>query len=260
MNKTLLLSMALAACSQFVVAQTIINGTVTDTKGVPMPGARVQVKGTNESVLTNMDGTFSIVTPTASSKLQAEYVGWSTTTKTGKDGMVIKMGKQNWMQPESYQWFVALNAAFPSDNLKTLKDFNFSPGIMFGRVKNFGWYVKGQYNGTVDDVEYYSDWYTGNDKRKYWSVSGGGIARVYGPLYLYLGAGYAERNVYWEFQSGDYEKHRNDCYEGAMGELGLMVRIKNFLLFGGAQNTFEDFCFDDFDRHVVGNFGIGIYF
>ena len=89
MKKLLMLSVALATLSMPAMAQNAITGTVTDTKGAPMPGAKVQIKGTNESVLTNMDGTFSIVTNKKNPKLRAEYAGWDATTKTGKDGMVI---------------------------------------------------------------------------------------------------------------------------------------------------------------------------
>ena len=60
---------------------------------------------------------------------------------------------------------------------------------MFGCVKDYGWYVKGQFNGTVSVVDG-TGWYTGNEKRRFWSASAGAVARVYGPLFAYLGAGY----------------------------------------------------------------------
>jgi len=254
--------MVLATCSQWLVAQTTVTGTVTDTKGQPMPGARVQVKGTGESVVTAMDGTFAITMPDAKSKLQADYAGWQTATKRGKDGMVIKMKKDSWMKPDSYQWFVALNAAFPEDSPK-----NLSPGLMIGRAKNFGWYVKGQFNGTVDYAEdkyyyAYNEWFTGKEKRKYWSVSVGGMARILGPLYVYAGAGYVDRSVYTQFQNGDYMKTR-DSYDGVLFEAGVKLRFKNIFIYGGAQGCVDETEIDPFDdtwETFVGNFGIGIYF
>ena len=259
--------MVLATCSQLMVAQTTVTGTVVDTKGQPMPGARVQVKGSGESVLTAMDGTFSIMMPNAKSKLQAQYVGWQTATKRGEDGMTIKMKKDSWMKPDSYRWFVALNAAFPEDSPD-----NLSPGIMFGRAKNFGWYVKGQFNGTVDEVEdeyyhyyYYGydyEWFTGKNKRKYWSVSLGGLARIWGPLYVYAGCGYVDRSVYSQFQNGEYMKTR-DSYDGFLVEGGLKLRYKRFFIYGGAQGCVDEteveFFGDNWDT-FVGNFGVGIYF
>lgn len=252
--------MVLATCSQWLVAQTTVTGTVVDTKGQPMPGARVQVKGTGESVVTAMDGTFAITMPNNKSKLQADYAGWQTATKLGKDGMTIKMKKGGWEKPDKYRWFVALNAAFPEDTPEHL-----SPGLMIGRAKNFGWYVKGQFNGTVDEVgdkyTYHNDWFTGNDKRKYWSVSLGGMARIWKSLYVYAGGGYVERNVYWEFQNGDYMK-TGDSYDGVLFEAGLKLRLKRFFIYGGTQGCIDESEIELFDKldTFVGNFGIGIYF
>lgn len=249
-----MLSVVLAAISMPVMAQTAITGTVTDTKGVPMPGARVQVKGTNESALTNMDGTFSIVTSKAKPKVRAEYAGWNPATKAGKDGMTIKMGKSGWLRfkPEKYEWLVGVNAAFPDDKIK-----HASPGIMVGRVKNFGWYVKGQFNGTVSNTDnhYNSGWFNGNDKQKYWSASGGVIARVYGPFYVYGGYGYEERNVYWEFMDGAYYKN-DDSYNGVMVDLGMMVRYSRFFVQVGIQQNAKEID----SKLRKGNFGLGIYF
>jgi hypothetical protein len=255
MKKLLMLSVALAAMSMPVMAQTAITGTVTDTKGVPMPGARVQVKGTNENVLTNMDGTFSVVTSTAKPKLTAEYVGWTTTTKKGRDGMVIKMSKggSGWLhfKPERTQFFLGVNAVFPDDKPKYA-----APGVMLGVVKNVGLYLKGQFNGVVDDVDDgpSSGWFTGNEKRKYWSASGGLMLRALGPIYLYAGCGYEQRNIYWEFQDGEYLE-MDGGYDGVMVEGGLMLRFGRFFAQGGAQfNAKEDM------GKTKGNFGVGIYF
>lgn len=253
MKKFLMLSVALAAMSMPVMAQTAITGTVTDTKGVAMPGAKVQVKGTNESVLTNMDGTFSVVTSQAKPKLRAEYAGWNPTTKKGKDGMVIKMGKAGWLRfkPERYQLFVGANVVFPDSKVKYA-----APGLMLGVVKNFGLYVKGQFNGTVDDADANGSdgWFTGKEKRKYWSASAGVMARVLGPVYLYAGAGFEERSIYWEFLDGKYWGAEGS-YDGAMVEAGGMLRFGGFFVNGGVQlNAKHDM------GKPKGHFGVGIYF
>jgi opacity protein-like surface antigen len=253
MKKLLMLSVALATLSMPAMAQNAITGTVTDTKGAPMPGAKVQIKGTNESVLTNMDGTFSIVTNKKNPKLRAEYAGWDATTKTGKDGMVIKMGKSSWLhfKPEKSQFFVGVNAAFPESNLKYA-----SPGIMLGVVKNIGFYLKGQFNGTVSDDKYRNGWFNGNDKRKYWSASGGLIARIYGPIYLYGGCGYEERKIYWELMDGCYVENDYDSYDGVMVEGGAMLRFGCFYVQGGIQLNAKEID----SKLRKGNFGLGIYF
>ncbi len=253
MKKLLMLSVALATLAMPSMAQTAITGTVTDTKGVPMPGAKVQVKGTNESVLTNMDGTFSIVTNKNNPKLRAEYAGWDATTKKGKDGMTIKMGKSSWLnyKPEKYQIFAGISAVFPDANPKYA-----APGLMVGVVKDYGFYLKGQFNGKpIDGYPYYNEgWFNGNEKRRYWGASAGLIGRAYGPFYLYAGCGYEERNIYWEYQNGDYWE-TPDCYSGVMVDAGLMVRVSRFYVQAGVQaNTKE------IKDYLKGNFGVGIYF
>ena len=244
MNKVLLLSVALAFFSTSMTAQSVITGTVTDTQGVPMPGAKVQVKGTDEKVLTNMDGTFSIASEQSNPKLRVEYVGWKSVTVNGMDGMNIQMGTSKLTK---YHWFAGVNVAIPEFKLNTL-----SPGVMFGCVKDYGWYVKGQFSGTVSVVDG-TGWYTGNEKRRYWSVSAGALARIYGPLFAYLGAGYEERNIYWEFQDGTYCK-ADASYNGAMGDIGLMYRYKKFYIQGGVQLAINS------NMYAKGNFGLGIYF
>ncbi|MBP3257858.1 MAG: carboxypeptidase-like regulatory domain-containing protein, partial [Bacteroidales bacterium] len=41
-------------------AQSTVNGTVKDASGEPVIGAAVQVKGTQNGAITNMDGTYSL--------------------------------------------------------------------------------------------------------------------------------------------------------------------------------------------------------
>jgi TonB-linked SusC/RagA family outer membrane protein len=56
----------------------IIKGKVTDDKGNPLPGALVNVKGTKISVVTDMDGNFSIDVPADGTKLVVSYLGMET--------------------------------------------------------------------------------------------------------------------------------------------------------------------------------------
>lgn len=242
-------------------SQTTVTGTVVDTKGEPMPGAKVQVKGTDQYVITNMDGTFSVNLANPKSRLVAKYVGWNTTIKKAKEGMVIKMGKESWWndKPTSYQWFVDANVALP--NRKVVK--NMSPGIMFGRLKNFGWYVKGQFNGNTE-IHDCTTWTTGNTKVDYKSVSGGGIVRLGCPIHIYLGAGYVSNIILDEHACGGYTdrdpKSHNKShidgvnYSGMMIDLGLMVRFNHVLLQMGIQEEIEH------DKKAIGNIGIGYIF
>ncbi|SHM77340.1 SusC/RagA family TonB-linked outer membrane protein [Mucilaginibacter sp. OK098] len=56
-----ILLMLLFFCFSNASAQSgVVKGTVKDTKGSPLPGVTVQVKGTNKSTSTSVDGNFSI--------------------------------------------------------------------------------------------------------------------------------------------------------------------------------------------------------
>lgn len=56
-------------------AQTAVNGTVKDTKGVTLPGVSVRVKGTTQGAVTDNDGKFSIKA-SGNATLTFTYVGY----------------------------------------------------------------------------------------------------------------------------------------------------------------------------------------
>jgi TonB-linked SusC/RagA family outer membrane protein len=64
--------------STAVYAQKItITGTVTDEKGTSLPGATVQVKGTNQGILTDMNGKYSIDVASSNVTLTFSFVGYT---------------------------------------------------------------------------------------------------------------------------------------------------------------------------------------
>lgn len=52
-----------------------ISGKVTDTKGLPLPGVTVIVKGTTVGTVTDADGNFSLEVPVSAEILQLSFVG-----------------------------------------------------------------------------------------------------------------------------------------------------------------------------------------
>ena len=60
-----------------VLAQTQVRGTVVDEAGIPIIGATIQVKGTGQGTVTDLDGQFSLSAP-ANSTLVISYVGLVT--------------------------------------------------------------------------------------------------------------------------------------------------------------------------------------
>ena len=75
MKKLLLLGFFLLLCSLYLSAQNTVSGTVTDKKGNPIPGAKVEIKGGTESTITELDGTFTLETKIPAQKVKVYYVG-----------------------------------------------------------------------------------------------------------------------------------------------------------------------------------------
>ena len=59
-------------------AQTLVRGTVMDSEGLPVPGANIQLKGSNKGVITDMNGRFSIDVKSKRAKLVVSFIGYAT--------------------------------------------------------------------------------------------------------------------------------------------------------------------------------------
>ncbi|GAE19972.1 TonB-dependent receptor [Bacteroides pyogenes DSM 20611 = JCM 6294] len=62
----------------FVFAQVAVRGTVKDETGEGIPGASVQVKGTSQGTITDIDGKFSLAAPNKNSVLVVSFIGYTT--------------------------------------------------------------------------------------------------------------------------------------------------------------------------------------
>ena len=58
--------------------QQSVSGTVTDSSGLPLPGASVVEKGTNNGTQTDFDGNFSINVGSNDAVLEISYIGFET--------------------------------------------------------------------------------------------------------------------------------------------------------------------------------------
>lgn len=75
-----LLFMSLLVCATLKAQSqgTVIKGTVTDDKGVTLPGVTVTVKNTNVNAITNPDGVYSIQVPPSGRSLVFSFIGMAT--------------------------------------------------------------------------------------------------------------------------------------------------------------------------------------
>ena len=74
--KNILLILLFLASTAVSAQKITITGAVTDEKGGPLPGATVQVKGTNQGVLTDMNGKYSIDVASSNVTLTFSFVGF----------------------------------------------------------------------------------------------------------------------------------------------------------------------------------------
>lgn len=225
----------LAASYISLSAQTTVSGKVVDKKGNPIPGAKVEIPGTNESALTELDGTFSLATQKAPEKVNVYYVGMQSKKQKVTPDMLIKLAKTTWWneRPDRYRYFVGVDGAFPQKSMK-----NPSFGLMVGYVKDLGVYAHCMFHKVQSTDGEWNDftphpWTTGNSTLSLNAATVGVMYRCLGPIYLNLGLGYMSNKVSWETASGKYLKYNSDCYDGMCGELGAFMRIKHLILSGG---------------------------
>ncbi len=62
----------------FMQNQGTVEGTITDTNGIPLPGVTIQEKGTNNGAQTDFDGNYSIVLESENPVLVFSFVGMQT--------------------------------------------------------------------------------------------------------------------------------------------------------------------------------------
>ena len=107
MKKIFLFALLLSAGIS-LSAQNTVSGTVTDKKGNPIPGAKVEIKGGTESTITELDGTFTLA-----KKVKVYYVGMQAKEQKVKPDMLIKMSDNSWWRekPDKYQWLVGVQMA-----------------------------------------------------------------------------------------------------------------------------------------------------
>lgn len=78
-RKRILSSLGLILFSvSFVLAQVLVKGTVKDNLGEGVPGASVQVKGTSQGTITDLDGKFAFSVPNKNVTIVISFIGYIT--------------------------------------------------------------------------------------------------------------------------------------------------------------------------------------
>lgn len=270
MKKLIAMLVTVLCAVPMIVAQESVSGVVVDKQGNPLPGVRIEVPGSSDWTVSDLDGTFTITPPFGSKKVQATYAGMNSRKVKLKDGMRIKMNDANWwsQKPDKWNWFVNAIVAFPDDPFSD-RTINPAYGLMVGFVKNWGFYVKGNTNTfgvKATEVETWTEGLIDKQKYTYRSITGGGIVRLGCPIHLYAGAGYAQYSHYLRGLNSDWYLHGESSHHNFVVDLGLLLRIKRVTVslgycFAPRNEEFrEDDILPDHRPMGAGNFGIGYTF
>ena len=81
-------------CSTVMLAQNKVSGTVLDATGEPLIGVSVLETGTNNGVVTDFNGDFTL-TVKQGAKLTFSYVGYTSKTLAAANGMKVTLEEDN---------------------------------------------------------------------------------------------------------------------------------------------------------------------
>ena len=73
-----ILCMLLCSVSFVLAQQVLVRGTVKDNQGEGIPGASIQVKGTSQGAITDIDGKFSFNVPNKDAVIVITFIGFTT--------------------------------------------------------------------------------------------------------------------------------------------------------------------------------------
>jgi TonB-linked SusC/RagA family outer membrane protein len=88
---SLFISAAVSAQNQ----GALIKGTITDEKGVTLPGVSILVKGTNRSTVSDINGNYSITIPAGAKILVFSFIGMQTKEIVVGDKLLINLSLQS---------------------------------------------------------------------------------------------------------------------------------------------------------------------
>ncbi len=225
-------------------AQETVTGKVVDSNGQPILGAKVEASGTNDFVITNPDGTFTLNNTNSSQKLKVTYVGMrSVRVPVSSSDMVITMedASQSGSERAMSGFFIGPNVTF-SDNLNN-PVYGASVGYM---GNNVGCYIRSMFGNFHGSEEKSLGGYTFSEKHKLYSVVVGGIAKIYKPIHINFGAGVnvhkvSTKNFTQVDPSAKYIWGNSDGKDNYMLlDIGLVLKFRHIMVSGGTMLEFND--------------------
>ncbi len=88
---TIIVKKKLNRQSRDLTVQNSVSGRVVDSKGEPIQGVSIKVKGTNLGTVTDENGTYSIIIPTDNQQLVFSFIGFETRELTARNGGTLNV-------------------------------------------------------------------------------------------------------------------------------------------------------------------------
>lgn len=253
--KKIFICMVLLVTSSFLMnAQNVITGKVVDKDGIPVPGARVTVKGGTASTLSEFDGSYRLEADERVKHVLVDYVGYNSRAVMVTSPVCdVTLQKANiWNRvPDKVNVLVSLQSAFP----ESFEQPSF--GLMLGCVKHLGGYLKAM-GGFMPGESASSEDTKMTLKSPLTAFTGGFILRLGCALHLTAGGGFMKRDVrlITSAPSGiTTDVLEPYSYSGGTAEVGLMMILGNFSLNAGTMVSLSSP-----DLYMIGNFGFGVSF
>ncbi|MGN0033911.1 MAG: PEGA domain-containing protein [Candidatus Limimorpha sp.] len=156
-----------------------------------------------------------------------------------KDGGVSSVSL--YLRAETASNYVRNGITFVTANAAVSNYGTPSFGVTFGKVKKVGWFVSATTNfifkkaelecdqyGMVDGV--FPGYQQGSRRNSRLSLMGGVIVKLYGPLCMRAGAGYATNTNLWTTVGGQTVKSSTESFSGVDATLGMQLNLKGITL------------------------------
>ncbi len=254
MKKILFIFVLLSLGISSSFAQNILNGTVVDKEGNPVPGVKVKPQGRKQFVISNLDGTFHIDSKKPVRKIKLTYPGFKEDKYKVHSNMVVKMKKSNWWneKPER-QFFIGPQMGHMVIGVDDQAD-RYCPAAGFmlgwgGKVKIYTKFLTNMYYPANADFKFSPLENSYNDRTSYHyaytNMSYGFMIHLKCPIYFYGGIlTQGERRFYtvkdkifyepdtypWMEYEPSWFEYTFDLGWRIGGECGLMMTFRHFFV------------------------------
>jgi len=241
MSKRLSLCLAmLIVVMTAITAQETIKGKVLDSQGNPVLGAKVEILGTDQYVITDPDGTFVIASQALPAQVRVSYVGMGARIMEATPEMTIYLRDRKQKKEKSWTPMVGVNVTFGDALNRPV--YGLLAGS-FNDSKGMGAYLRAAFlNHPYTEHSYYPN-ASLEHKHKFYAFALGGMMRVYKPLIVNLGVGCGIHDAKTEISylsmysvgrtSFDYASSEDGRIGNFLVDLGLGIKLSHFMLNGG---------------------------